>query len=267
MTVHGDKYVLDSGKSGHARLRLISEIHDERTRALLLDAGLEAGDRYVEFGCGLGYVTRWASSVGADALGIDLSVDQIAEARDLADGKTEFLVGSVYDHGLPPESVDISYSRWLLMHLNRPVDAMQSIYAALKPGGLMVCEEADMSVIYAEPPSGYHEYVELAFAVGATLGVDYAGGRRLHRWANEAGFDVLSIDAYQPHYLTGEHKGFWTWTYREAGANLVKQGGLTEARYDEISEAMQAADDDPLTLVGHARMHQLVARKPVQPLN
>lgn len=262
MSVHGDKYVLDAGKSGHARLRVISEIHDERTRALLLAAGLKAGDRYVEFGCGLGYVTRWATSLGADALGIDLSADQIAEAIALAKGTTEFRVGSVYDHGLPPESFDVSYSRWLLMHLNRPVDAMRSIYGALAPGGVMVCEEADMSMLYAEPPSGYHEYVELAFDVGATLGVDYAVGRRLHRLASEAGFDVLSVDAYQPHYLVGEHKGFWSWTYREAGANLVEQGGMTAARYDEISEAMRAADDDPLTLVGHARMHQLIARKP-----
>jgi len=78
MTIHGDNYVLDSGKSGHARLRVISEIHDDRTRALLLGAGVEAGDRYVEFGCGLGYVTRWATSVGADAFGIDLSADHIA---------------------------------------------------------------------------------------------------------------------------------------------------------------------------------------------
>ena len=88
MSAHGDKYVLDAGKSGHARLRAISEIHDDRTRALLLEAGLEAGDRYVEFGCGLGYVTRWATSVGAEALGIDLSADQIAEATALAEGKT-----------------------------------------------------------------------------------------------------------------------------------------------------------------------------------
>ena len=70
----------------------------------------------------------------------------------------------------------------------------------------------------------------------------------------------------QPHYLTGEHKGFWSWTYREAGSNLVKEGGMTAARYEEISEAMRAADDDPLTLVGHARMHQLVARKPLSAL-
>jgi SAM-dependent methyltransferase len=131
----------------------------------------------VEFGCGLGYVTRWATSVGADALGIDLSADQIAQATELAEGKTEFRVGSVYDHGLLRRA-STCRTRAGLMHLNRPVDAMRSIYAALKPGGLMVCEEADMSAIYAEPPSGYHEYVELAFAVGATLGVDYASGRR-----------------------------------------------------------------------------------------
>jgi 2-polyprenyl-3-methyl-5-hydroxy-6-metoxy-1,4-benzoquinol methylase len=262
MTVHGDNYVLDSGKSGHARLRVISEIHDDRTRALLLGAGLEAGDRYVEFGCGLGYVTRWATSMGADALGIDLSAEQIAEATELAEGKTEFRVGSVYDHGLPPESFDVSYSRWLLIHLNEPVEAMRSIYATLKPGGLMVCEEADLSAIYTEPPSAYDEFLDLAFASGAARGVDYAGGRRLHRWALEAGFDVLRIDAYHPHYLTGEHKGFWGWTFRESGANLVKEGAITDARYEELSEGMRAADDDPSTLVAHARMHQLVARKP-----
>ena len=142
MSAHGDNYVLDAGESGHARLRVISEIHDERTRALLLDAGLEADHRYVEFGCGLGYVTRWATSVGADALGIDLSSAQIAEATELAEGDTEFRVGSVYDHGLTPDSFDVSYSRWLLIHLNRPVDAMRSIYDALKPGALLVCEEA-----------------------------------------------------------------------------------------------------------------------------
>ena len=71
-------------------------------------------------------------------------------------------------------------------------------------------------------------------------------------------------ERYHPHYLTGEHKGFWSWTYREAGANLVREGAMTEARYVEVSEDMRAADDDPSTVVAHACMHQLVARKPEQ---
>ena len=41
MSTIGDKYILTgSGRSDHDRLRIISEIHDDRTRELLLPAGL-----------------------------------------------------------------------------------------------------------------------------------------------------------------------------------------------------------------------------------
>ena len=32
-----------------------------------------------------------------------------------------------------------------------------------------------------------------------------------------ARFELLHIDAYHPHYLTGDHKGFWNWMLRNAG--------------------------------------------------
>ena len=97
-------------------------------------------------------------------------------------------------------------------------------------------------------------------------GSSFDGAATLHRWAIEARFELLHADAYHPHYLTGEHKGFWDWTFREAGANLVAEGAMTEARYNELSEGMRMANDDPSTLVAHARMHQLVARKSVSSL-
>jgi len=65
-------------------LRVISEIHDGRTRELLLRTGLAPGHHFVEFGCGLGYVTRWAASEGARATGIDASEEQVAVAGRLA---------------------------------------------------------------------------------------------------------------------------------------------------------------------------------------
>ena len=61
------------------------------------------------------------------------------------------------------------------------------------------------------------------FATGAALGVDSCGGSTPST-VGRARQDsrVLGIDrGTHPHYLTGEHKGFWSWTYREAGANLV----------------------------------------------
>lgn len=196
MSTIGDKYILTgSGRSDHDRLRVISEIHDGRTRELLLRAGLIPGHRFVEFGCGLGYVTRWAAGQGAQAIGIDLNPEQVAVADGLAREAgihtAQFRLGSVYEPGLEAESIDVSYSRWLMVHLNKPVEAMRAIYAALKPGGVMVCEEADVSEVYTEPScAAYVELRDICLDAGRRRGVDYAGGRRAHTWAREAGLPI-----------------------------------------------------------------------------
>jgi 2-polyprenyl-3-methyl-5-hydroxy-6-metoxy-1,4-benzoquinol methylase len=263
----GDNYLLGSGRSDHDRLRVISAIHDERTRELLRKAGLISGHRFVEFGCGLGYVTRWAAGQGAHATGIDLNEDHLLVATELARQagleNARFRAANIYEPGLGPESVDVAYSRWLLVHLNRPVDAMRAIYAALRPSGLMVCEEADVSAVYAEPASAaYAELRDICIEGGRQRGADYAGGRRVHLWAKEAGFELVHVDAYHPHYTTGEHKGFWNWTLRAVALGLVKEGSLTAARLDELVQGMDQADASADTLVAHSRMHQLIARKP-----
>jgi SAM-dependent methyltransferase len=264
----GDKYLLTgTGRSDHDRLRVISEIHDDRTRELLLRAGLVPGHRFVEFGCGLGYVARWAAAQGAHATGIDLNPEQVCAAGDFAREaglKTaQFRVGNVYDPEFEPDSVDISYSRWLMVHLSRPVEAMRAIYAVLKPGGVMVCEEADVSQVYTEPSSdAYVELRDICLAGGRQRGVDYSGGRRTHTWAKEAGFELVHADAYHPHYLTGKHKGFWNWSLCAAALGLVSEGALSARRLEELAAGMNEADASPDTLVAHCRMHQLIARKP-----
>jgi SAM-dependent methyltransferase len=268
MSTIGDRYILGAGRSDHERLRVISEIHDGRTRELLVRAGLGAGHEFVDFGCGLGYVTRWAAIRCANATGIDINGEQVAVAQGLAAdaglGNVRFRVASIYEPGLAPNSVDVSYSRWVMVHLNRPVDAMRAIYAVLKPGGAMVCEEADVSAVYAEPRSAaYEELRDIGLEAGRQRGVDYTGGRRAHLWAKEAGFDLVHVDAYHPHYVTGEHKGFWNWTLRSASLGLVAEGVLTLARLEELVAGMTEADASPDTLVAHCRMHQVIARKPL----
>src|SRR4051812_26816530 len=267
MSSVGDKYILP-GKADHDRLRTISDIHDGRTRELLKRAGLAAGCRFVEFGCGLGYVTRWAAAEGANATGIDVNDEQVQAcqglARDAGLRNAQFRAGSVYEPGFEADTVDVSYNRWLMVHLNRPVDAMRAIRQALRPGGVMVCEEADVSAVYAEPPSAaYDEMREIGLNAGLARGVNYAGGRWVHTWAREAGFEIVHVDAYHPHYLEGPHKGFWNWTLRNVCRRLVDEGTLTEARWQELADGMSQADDSRETVVAHCRMHQLIARKPL----
>jgi SAM-dependent methyltransferase len=184
MAAVGDNYIL-KGQSDHDRLRMISEIHDGATRELLRHAGFAKGCRYVEFGCGLGYVTRWAAAEGAVATGIDANEEQVKACREIARSEgiaqVEFRAGNIYEPDLDPDSVDVAYCRWLMVHLNRPVDAMGAIFKALKPGGVMVCEEAGVGAVYAEPRSaGYEEMRDICLQAGRARGVDYDGGRYAH---------------------------------------------------------------------------------------
>ncbi|MEZ5351519.1 MAG: methyltransferase domain-containing protein [Bryobacteraceae bacterium] len=262
----GDRYVLAAGRSGHDRLRMLCRIHDPYTRQWLTRAGLGPGHRFVEFGCGLGFVSRWAASQGAQVTAVDLSAEHLEQARQMAEAENltsiSFENRNIYDHGLPEESFDFAYTRWILVHLARPVEALRKIASALKPGGVLVCEEAEVSQVYAEPRGeSYRAYVEMVLEVGRHRGVNYEGGRVLHTWAAEAGFAVEAVSAYQPHYMEGEEKGFWSWTFEESGASLVNEGVLSQEKLDELVSGMRAADADPGVVVGHCRTHQIIARK------
>jgi SAM-dependent methyltransferase len=248
---------------------MISEIHDVPTRELLRRAGFRSGCRFVEFGCGLGYVTRWAATEGARATGLDVNEEQVRASQALADSEglsnAEFRTANIYEPGFDPDSVDVAYCRWLMVHLNRPVEAMRAIRKVLKPGGVMVCEEAGVGGVYAEPRSvAYEEMRDICLQAGRARGADYDGGRYAHMWAKEAGFELVHAAAYHPHYLDGPHKGFWNWTLRNAAQRLVEEGTMSRERWEELVRGMAAADESSDTVVAHCRMHQLIARKPIQ---
>jgi len=69
---------------------------------------------------------------------------------------------------------------------------------------------------------------------GKQRGLDYSGGRRVHLWAKEAGFKIIHVDAYHPHYVTGEHGGVWNCTWRGVDLGMVNEGSLTATRPEEL---------------------------------
>jgi len=122
------------------RLGLVADTFESPTRALLRDLP-EGGYRYViDMGCGPGYTTALlrAEIPHSFATGIDSSPAMIAEARARVPD-AHFTVGDVNAPlSLPAHLV---YARLLLGHLPDPGAALATWVAALRVGGVVVCEE------------------------------------------------------------------------------------------------------------------------------
>ena len=84
-----ESYVLRGGQAGAERLRLLNRVKWPTTEQLLNKAGLRAGMRVLDFGCGGGEVTlRMAALVGAEGevVGIDLDPSMLRLAQQEAEG-------------------------------------------------------------------------------------------------------------------------------------------------------------------------------------
>ena len=91
---------------------------------------------------GTGFLARIAASVGHRVVGIDLSEQMLAEAREsgprAADLELEFRLGDAVAPDFAPASFDAVTNRHLLWTLREPRTAIASWRALLRPGGRIV---------------------------------------------------------------------------------------------------------------------------------
>jgi len=112
---------------------------------------LKPGASVVDVGCGLGYLgqTFWEFfGKNGRYLGVDIRVGLIEEASAAshawaAGGSAEFIRGDAYDLPCESNAADCVMCQTLLLHLERPQDALSEMVRAARPGGMIVCIEPD----------------------------------------------------------------------------------------------------------------------------
>jgi SAM-dependent methyltransferase len=264
-------YALATGPAAAYRLALLHDLYGPGTRRVLLEAGLRSGMRAADLGCGVGLVTALlADLVGprGHVVGIDASAAQLVEARALVypgGSNISFLEASATDTGLPPASFDLVYCRFLLIHLPEPERALREMHALLKPGGILVCEDGDLTSAGSEPPSALGAFADLWGRLGPTKGVDYNLGRRLYQLVRAAGFPAPEITFNQPVRACGEAKRFLELSVAEAGPAFLEAGLVTAAELKRTLAEMRRLAADEAVLAVMPRMAQVWARKPAPP--
>ena len=260
-------YVLKGGKPGYDRLLLLARERWPDTRALLERAGLSAGMRCIDIGCGGGEVTMAIARMvapGGTVAGVDTDEVTLGLARQAAAqrglGNVQFTALDVRDWD-EPGGYDAVYARFLLHHVSQPDSLLRRMWAAVAEGGVLIAEDADFDGWCCDPLNeGFEFFLDAYRQVLARRGGDHATGRKLYRCFLAAGIAHPEITLVQPVHQ-GEAK-MLAWSTLDAAADAIVSEGI--ATPDQVTAALTSLrqfTDDPGTLICGPRVFQLWSRR------
>ncbi|PYC80196.1 SAM-dependent methyltransferase [Streptomyces tateyamensis] len=202
---HG--YLLDNRqREAGERFAAIAELFDSWTTAHLDRLGLTAGQHCWEVGAGgPGIPSALAERVGpaGRVLATDLDVSWLTGPA--APEGVEVRRHDVTQDPLPAEQFDLVHARLLLVHLPDRAAVLERLATAVRPGGLLVIEDADPALqpLACPDESGPAQLlanrVRRAFRARlAERGADLAFGRTLPRLLRGAGLTEVAAEAFFP---------------------------------------------------------------------
>jgi SAM-dependent methyltransferase len=262
------EYALATGVAAVRRLTMLHQVYAPSGRRLLLRAGLESGMKVADFGCGVGMVTRMlAEMVGptGHVTGIDASAEQVEQAGKLCEAaglrNVSFVEGDACATALPRNSFDLVYCRFLLLHLPDPASCLREMRDVLKPGGILVVEDGDLTSAVSIPSTALNAFADLFGRLGPARGLDYSMANNLPQLVRAAGFADPGIEIHQPVSLRGESRSLLKWSVEEAGNAFIDAGLISADHLERTLTSMQEAINDPDVMILAPRISQVWARK------
>jgi ubiquinone/menaquinone biosynthesis C-methylase UbiE len=265
-----ERYAIRGGRAGYERLQLLARTAQPETSDLLDRAGAaRLGACCLDLGCGSGDVTlelARRAGPGGRATGIDEDAVKLDLARRAATeaglANADFIVGSVYDW-TEPASYDLVYCRFLLHHLSRPIDVLRAMWAGLRPGGVVVVEDADFFGGFCDPPSAAYDFlIESYSGVLARRGGDAMVAQRLFGLFLEAGIPNANVSVRQRVHVSGEAKWLMHGTLEATSEAIVSEGIASKAAVDAALANLAAHTGDPSSVIAEPRTFQVWATRP-----
>ena len=247
------EYEFGSGDDELARLEVQGRVLAPATRMIFAAAGIRAGMRVLDLGCGAGDVAFVAADlVGPEGsvIGVNRAPDALGRARLRAEQlglrQVEFVEGDIHDPA-PGGPFDAIVGRLILMYVPDPAAVLRRQATVLRAGGLAVPIEFDIPAARALPAtplvSQALAWVVEAFGKG---GIQPALGTRLWAILREAGLRPLGMLGIQPHFgpddpgaITGGLAG----VVRTA-APLIERTGVATAEEIGVETFAQRLRDD-----------------------
>jgi ubiquinone/menaquinone biosynthesis C-methylase UbiE len=264
-------YVVKVGKDADHRLKILHQIFREPTMSFYKRLGLEPGMHVLEVGCGTGYtaidIARMVGKTGK-VTAIDISPEQldVARANAAAAGVTniEFVHIPAEEVHTLPVKFDFVVCRFILMHVKDPTAVLRAMYAALKPSGIIACEEPSMAACFSSVKSAAFD---LAMAwhleYSRRAGLDFDIGVKLYFMVKTLGCLEANVQLAQPIVKDNEpEKDIYTLLTAECKPRYIEKGVATAEEVDRVVAELDSLTKDPMVFFGCARQFQVSGKKP-----
>ena len=260
MTGDGQTYAFDNALAvQRERLDTLEELFDPGTIRQLEARGVAPGWRCLEVGAGGGSVAAWLGDrVAPDGsvLATDLDTKWVAE---LSHPNLEVRVHDVLEDDLPEGEFDLVHVRLLLAWLRDPRVGLESLIAALKPGGLLLAEEIDFVSSVPDPrmdaaPRALFERVANAHntVLAEQHSFDPFYGRRVAGDLEDAGLTDTGSDGRAAMWRGGGPGGrIWQLSIAQLRESIIDLGLMSPT---DVDAALALCDDPRMTVVSPLMM-------------
>jgi ubiquinone/menaquinone biosynthesis C-methylase UbiE len=261
----GYQYGSGIGEDELARLEAQGTAMAAATRMIFAQAGLRPGMRVLDLGCGAGDVSFVAADlVGprGSVVGLDRSRGALARARARAGQRdlpqVRFVEGDLQEPA-PGGPFDAIVERLVLMWAPAPAALLRQQATVLRPGGLVVPIEVDVSTMRWLPETPFTAQVRSWLVEAfAKAGISTLGPQ-LRAIVQAAGLRPLGTIGIQPHFGPGDPVGIAAVVenMRIAAPLIVSTGVATaeeigietfERRLRDEQERTQAVAATPMLL-------------------
>lgn len=265
-----DRYPLQRTPLELQRLRVQAESLAGEAAVLLDRIAVQPGWRCLDVGCGAGGIVDLLSArVGPEGrvVGLDIDAASIAAARDWAQAleltNASFVEGSVFDNDLAADSFDLVHLRYVMTTIARNHEVFAAAARHVRPGGLLVLQEADIDGLKCYPPHpAWDRLKRLLAELFQRVGDPYAG-TELYRMLLRQGFQDIDFRPCQARARSFDDlAAYLPDTVNSVRAAVVKAGLIGPDELDGTLEAVRQHLARPETTSTSVTVIQAWGRKP-----
>jgi SAM-dependent methyltransferase len=199
-------YLMRDQSTELERLQLQSRVWEPSGELLLARIGNGTGLRVIDVGCGaLGWLrilSRWVGPTGK-VVGTDIQSPMLEAARAFVDDEAlenvELVKDDLFASASEPASFDLVHGRFQLAPLGRFEEQLAAYRKMVKPGGLLVLEDPDLSSWRFNPGApAAQRLISLIERAFLAAGGDFNAGRRLPELLGDGAEIAAEIVALPP---------------------------------------------------------------------